>query len=269
MLDSIERVPAGALVLRRRWGSGWSVAAEPSATAGARLVARWPPLFITLVLAPAAQASRVRGHPTLPRELRILQAREQRLRAFTASLEVLGTLELAALVLGVPAASTRFGGAGLIASVAAVLMLACWTALVAATALRMLGTPPREALRLAAPLLSPFSAPRAVEVVLRRTTVGLSRFAVARHVLGDDAFRSWIRPAAYDFCHSPGDAGATAHEMARAVGHEALRSVVASPPDGVHADECYCPRCGAVYRGDIATCSRCEELPLARSAATS
>jgi hypothetical protein len=245
LLDGLRKVPAEALILRSVLGGSWHPLESPGIRPGWRIVSLWPPISCHIVL------SRRVTSPDLPDVVGRLRALGWAAPVLTA----LGWLSLGALVLGVPIATARFGGWGLVGGVATVELVAVVSAVIAFLALRRLHYPCSAAARRAAVLLSPFTAPRAVELVLEAAVEDLRPVAVLRALLPAAAFDAWLRPRAYDALQGISD------PMLRAdLAREPLAVVVGARPPGVSGR--YCPRCGQSYRADVATCVGCEGVGL-------
>jgi hypothetical protein len=259
-LDGVRRVPAGALVLRRLVADRWTVAESADPERTWRLVAWWSPFTLALVVPPGGIAADVDA--SRERTDDALAARLARCDRALLALRVLGASVLVGIVIGIPAAVARFDSWGFAAGVAGVLLLALATAVAASCVVRRLGQPWRRATRIAAPLLWPFSAPRAAEVVLEHAIAGAPPLMVARRLLGAAAFASWIRPQAYDALRGEGSTHEGAAAVLTLVGRPGLAAIVQTPPANCEPDEAYCARCARVYRAGTATCAHCEQLPL-------
>lgn len=262
-LDGVRRVPAGALVLRRMLGDRWSAADAPG-TGGRQLVAWWSPFTLALVVPPGGIATdgRLRnaaGHG--------VEDRVARLRRTAPALRALGAAVLAGIVIGIPAAVARAGGWGFVAAVSGVLFLSLTTAVVATYAVRRLGCSWRQAARVTAPLLSPFTAPRAAELALEHAVAGAPPIVVARGLLDATSFAAWIRPRAYDALSAGGGAGDDAAELLAVVERSRLAAIMQTPPSHCEPGDCWCLRCGRAYRPGTPVCADCEGVPLAPTAA--
>ena len=243
LLDGLRKVPAEALMLRSVLGGPWYPVESSGMRPGWRIVSLWPPINRHIVLSRVASP----GPPDVVGRLRAL--------GWTApALTVLGWLSLGALVLGVPIAAARFGGWGLVGGAAIAELAAVVSAVVAFSALRRLHFPRSAAARRAAVLLSPFTAPRAGELVLEAAVEGLPPVAVLRALLSEAAFDAWLRPRAYDALQGNPD------PLLRADLREPLAVVVGARPPGVLG--LYCPRCGQGYRDGAATCHGCDGVGL-------
>jgi hypothetical protein len=257
LLDGVRRVPEGALVLRRVLMGEWAVV-DREAEPGLRLVSSWSSFTLPLII-PSG------GIPDAdtPRESTddALDARLVRARRVMALLRLLGAAVVLSIILGVPAAIARFDAWGLAASLAAVMFLSTVTAIVVACTMRSSGRSWRRAMRIAAPLLYPFSAPRAAELVLGYAVAGTAPLMVARSLLGATAFAAWVRPHAYDAMQG----GALTQDprgLVALIGQSGLAKIVGTPPALCATGERYCPRCARVYRADTTACPECQELPL-------
>jgi hypothetical protein len=265
-LDGVRRVPAGALVLRRMLADRWTVAESADPERTWRLVSWWSPFTLALVVPPGGIATSA-GSPGEPTD-DALAARLTRSGRALLALRVLGASVLVGIVIGIPAAVARFDSWGFAAGVAAVLLLALATAGAASCVVRALGHPWRRATRIAAPLLWPFSAPRAAEVVLEHAIAGAPPLMVARRLLGAAAFASWIRPQAYDALRGEGSTHEDAAAVLTLVGRSGLAAIVQTAPAHCEPGEAYCARCARVYRAGTASCAHCQAVALARASTT-
>ncbi|HZO19647.1 MAG TPA: hypothetical protein VFB46_11730, partial [Gemmatimonadaceae bacterium] len=131
--------------------------------------------------------------------------------------------------------------------------------------LRWLGVARGAAIRAAAPLLFPFTAPRACELVIGAALRDLTADAQLAALLGEKRFLRWIRPSAYDALHGgprfEGDASPVG-ELVRALPRTLIERAVQAPPG--NEDGRYCPRCARSYRGDTPGCYDCGGLALER-----
>jgi hypothetical protein len=270
LLDGLRRVPAGAIVLRRVLGSPWAVS-DRETRAGIQLLSWWNPLSVALVVPSGGIVANSRGDVTVD----TLGARLAKVQRLVTVLRLLGTFVLLWIVFGIAGAMARFDAWGLVASLGILLLLSTLTAAVVVVVVRRRGSSWREALRAGAPLLYPFSAPRAAETVLLNAVAGTAPLMVARQLMGADRFAAWIRPHAYDalraakllvwFDVRDGDASGLA-SLTAAVGRSDLRAIVETPPTHCANGEYYCPRCARAYRSGRATCAECAGLPLVPAA---
>jgi hypothetical protein len=260
--DGLRRVPADAVVLRQVLGGSWTASEYAEPGRGWRLVAWWTPFTLALVVPSSGMPAASAAAQSLNEGL---ATRLHRARPVVLGLRLLGASVLASLVVGIPAAVARFGAWGFAASVGAVVLLATTTALAAFVGLRKLGHARRQATRIAAPLLSPFAAPRAAEVLLEHAVAGTPMLVLARTLLGVDSFASWIRPQAHDALRSDGTANARADALIALIGRPGLAAIVGRPPARLGVSECYCERCARVYRLGTTTCADCDGVPLVRA----
>jgi hypothetical protein len=255
-LDGVRRVPARALVLRRLLGGPWIVT-DRETEPGLRLVSWWSPFSLALVipiggvLDPDATADQTQHG------LEIRLASAQRV---VGALRVLGALVIVGIVFGVPAAIARFDAWGLAGSLGVVMLVSALSAAVVAIVMQRAGRPWRQAMRIGAPLLYPFTAPRAAETVLLHAVAGAAPLMVARQLLGPERFAAWVRPHAYDALRGAGswDSGA----LVALVGRSDLAQIVRTAPAHCATGERFCPRCARVYRAETAVCADCQGLPL-------
>jgi hypothetical protein len=240
--DGVQRVPAGAWVLRHPAGYPWHVAHGPTVRTGRRLVSWLSPLVCHVVLAPGPGAGR-----TPPAHL----------GRWVALLRLPAAVVFAAIVVGVPLLSASMGFLGLVYALAAAFGGALVTALLSMLVLWRMGVPARTAARHAFGTLSPFAAPRAPEMVLARALEGVAFLDAVRFLLPPDEFAGWARPLAYDL--SRGDDGVAADGLLPAGD---VRAILRHPPPGSLAGDVYCARCGRVYLPSATACRACEGVEL-------
>jgi hypothetical protein len=245
LLEGLRRVPAGALVVRATWWSGWQPAGEPEPRARWRLVSWWSPLAPALVLPPL-------GGPAV-RSNEELAARLGAARRAAPWLAGAAALTLAALILGLPIASARFGTLGFLAGAGLVLGLALGTAAGGALALRRLG--PGETSRRGRVLAwcSPFASGRVIEGVYQAAVAGASPAQALRALAGERVFADWARARAYDVVRG----GGADPDLSAAADAATLSSIVASVPTMDGGGRSYCPRCGATLSVERGSCPDC------------
>lgn len=264
-LEGAARLPAGAVVLARPGLGAWRVREPSEIGAGWRVVAWWPPLTLAVVLATTPDdATRDDATPddapraiTPRRALSRLRARQRRTRASIAVLRACGALVLAGLVAGVPLATHRWGGAGLVASLGAVLYVALVASSAAYSGLRRAGVRPRSALTRAARCLWPFATLRGAAMVQEAVVAGAPNAVVARALLDDTAFASWVRPALWDHAHESHTPGVLA-DVAASLTREEAEQVAERVPEAAGEGDGWCPRCGMTYRGGVEKCAGCD-----------
>lgn len=242
--DGIQRVPAGAWVLRHAAGYPWQVARAPRETAGRLLVSWLSPLVCHVVLSPGLGDGRVP-----PR----------RLGLWTGLVRVPALLALVSIVVGVPLLTPTMGFPGLLIAMGAALGAALLTAVLSMVALWRMGIAPRSAARAALPIVSPFTAPRAPELVLARALEGVAFPDAVRALLSPDAWAEWARPVAYDLARGVAPEGVPA--AALLPGGDA-RAVLRVPPPGSVPGDAYCARCGRLYLPRATACHACEGAEL-------
>jgi hypothetical protein len=163
-------------------------------------------------------------------------------------------------VLAIPLATDRFGVYGLVGGIVQALVIALVMTIGAALGLRWLGMKRGEAFRASLPLLSPFTAPRACEVVIAAAVRDLDPLVRIAALFGQARFLHWIRPWAYDVLHARSGEADTVTSLVRAMPRSVLEQVVRVPPaEDAHR---YCPRCARSYRDDITICHDCDALSL-------
>jgi hypothetical protein len=268
-LDGWRRFPDGAVLVARPGLGPWRVRAPWTRVGAFALVAWWEPIIVPLLLSSSPDA------PSVPRArwmndfgLAVTRGRRRlrRVRAERVVLRGLGVLTVLWIIVGIPVATARFGGPGLIAGVVGALALAVETMVIAALALRSLGLSWGRSLRMSAPLLSPFGAPRAAGIVTGIAVGPLHSIAPAAALLGDARFLAWVRPWAYDaLSHRDVDgcnAAVAVADLVRALPRDLLERAVAPTVHDTGDGERYCPRCIRTYREVIETCTDCDDLAL-------
>ena len=269
-LDGWRRLPADALLIERVAFGPWRVV-TPSMQIGAfALVAWWAPFVIPVLLSPEAATGVAK--PAGWRDdfgLSVARSRQRlaRVGVWLALLRGYGIAVVVWIIAGIPVATALFGGRGLIYGVLGALLLTTSAALFTVSALGTLAIPFRQALRMAAPLLSPFTAPRAAELVTTTAVGPLHSLAPVAALLGDERFLAWLRPWAYDELASrpagpeteDGRVAALVRELPRSLLERAIAPATReAPDDGAR----YCPRCTRTYREAVDRCSNCEDLVL-------
>jgi hypothetical protein len=261
-LDGWRRLGTADLLLVRQGAGAWTVG-QPWARAGVfALVAWWPPIVMPLVLSPGATAG-----ARWTRDFETATARGyrclRRVRFFTATSRVLGVLLLAWIAVGIPIMTERYGTFGLVRGIVQAFVLSSGIALIAALGLRTLGTRWSDIARATLPLLFPFTAPRAPELIIVAALREIPALAQAAALLGTQRFLVWVRPWAYDALHGRASEepqqplAVLVHDVPRAL----LERAVSTPPSR-DASASYCPRCAQSYRDDVQMCPDCEALPL-------
>lgn len=240
MWEGVRRVPAGAFLLRSAVGYPWHVAAGPYVAPGWRLASWLSPFVCHMVVQPDAGSGRIpHAH----------------LRRWVALLRIPGAVALVALVVGVPLLTANGGSRGLIQALATAFGASLVAALGSVLALWRMNVAARTALRDALSLLSPFTAPRAPEIVLARALEGIAFVDAMRALLPADACAEWLRPLAYDAARGHGTDLLPAAEAA---------AILQRPPSGLLAGDAYCARCGRVYLPTATDCRACEGVEIIR-----
>lgn len=267
-LDGWRRLPRESLVLRRTGVGRWAVVSPWARIGALALVALWPPSGMPFVVA-TADAEQGDARLRWPRDFAVAVARGRRrlrrTRLQVAALRLVGTLLIAWIVVGIPVATARSGVRGLLLGIFGAFCLSTWLALVTGDTLRALGVSWRAALRGSAPLLSPFAAMRAPELVIESALAGVSSLARVAALLEPDDFDRWLRPYAYDSVHGDAPDGAPTgvallvSRLPRAV----LARAVAPPHDADRqAADAWCPRCTTRYQRDTRECTNCAGVAL-------
>lgn len=242
--EGVQRVPAGAWVLRHVAGYSWQVAQPPRETEGRRLVSWLSPLVCHVVLTPGL------GEGRMP---------PRRLGLWTGLVRLPALLALVAIVVAVPVLTPTMGFLGLLVAVGVALAASLLTTLLAMLGLWRMGIPFRSAARAALPILSPFAAPRAPELVLARALQGVAFADAVRALLPADGYAEWARPVAYDLSHGLALEGVSAAALLPAGDAQAILRV---PPPGSALGDAYCARCGRVYLPHAIACRACEGAAL-------
>jgi hypothetical protein len=245
LAEGFRRVPPGSLLLRRVPGYPWQVASGPYRVGGWRLTSAFSPFALHTLLQPADGPAR----SVPPRGRR---------RLWITILRVPSLLALVALLVGVPLLSASMGTTGLILSFAAALGTSLITAILSMVALMRMGTRWKAAAGDALRIVSPFTAPRAPEIVLERALAGVPPLDAVRALLRADDFAAWLRPLAYDELARGAEDGI----LPRA---EAER-IIRQPPADVAPVDPWCPRCAGIYHPGVETCRGCGDVPLERIA---
>jgi hypothetical protein len=263
-LDGWRRAPSETLVLVRVGLGSWKVR-HPWARVGPfALIGWWPPIVLPMLVSTGGQESLAGSFDDGVVDGR---NRLRRVRARLISLRLLGTIIVGWIVFGIPLFTARFGASGLLRGIAVAFVFAALATAQSTFLLVSLALPWRTALKRSAPLLSPFSAVRAPEVVLGAALDPLHPLARIAVLLGETELRAWLRPYAYDALHGragdpladPSGVATLVSDLPRSV---LERASAASPPNA--SAEAYCPRCGRTYRADVETCSECADLALVR-----
>ena len=245
LVEGLRRVPAGALLVRATWWSGWKPAGETEPRARWRLVSWWSPLTRSLVLPPLG------GPVTL--STGELAARLDVARGAAPWLAGGGAVTLAALILGLPVASARRGALGFLAGAAVVLALAFSTAAAGALALRRLGPAGARRRRQVLGWCSPFASGRVIEGVYEAALAGASTAQALRALAGERVFAGWARARAYDVVRG----GSADADLSAAADAATLSSIVTAAPHLDAGGRSYCPRCGATWSLDRGSCPDC------------
>jgi hypothetical protein len=271
-LDGWRRLPTDTLLATRTAFGPWEVRAPWARIGPFALVASWAPLIVPVVvpieLSPDGTGSRWKCDfaVTVARTRRRLR----RVRAVVAMLRALGMLEVLLIIVGIPVATAAFGAPGLLYGILGAFVLAMQVTFGSTIALRSLGVPLGRAFRTSAQLLSPFTAPRATEIVTTAAVGTLHSLAPLAALLGDAHFLRWVRPWAYDELasrrHGNEPGSPPIAPLVAAVPRAVLaRAVERGAPEAGDDGARYCPRCTRTYVGRVTTCAHCDELELADS----
>jgi hypothetical protein len=242
LADGVRQVPSRAIVARRVLTGPWQVVSEEDESSRWRLVSWWSPLSTTVVLAAADRtAGPARSEFT---------CRSSSVADHLKALRVVGAATLLVLVIGVPVAVRQMNALGFAYVLATLCVLVVVSFLVLAHGYRRLGYKGRRAVH----ALSPFTAPRAGELLLQTVADGLSPVAVLCELLPPSRLAEHLRPRVYDarvrHHHDVElESLVTQHEQA----------AILAPPDVPPSDAAlaYCPRCGVTWRKADVECTDC------------
>jgi hypothetical protein len=245
---------------------------QPWARIGAfALVGWWPPIVMPLLVAATQSADQGGTRSPWSADFFVATSRGQRrlrrVRLISGTLRALGVLLLLWIAVAIPVATDRFGVYGLVSAIIQAFVMSLVMALGAALGMRWLGMTRGSSMRATLPLLSPFTAPRASELVVAAALRDLDPLARIAALFGEARFLLWIRPWAYDELHGRRDARAESETIASLVHtlpRVVLERAVQNPPSTERAVR-YCPRCARTYRDEISTCHDCDALSLVRS----
>ena len=244
LADGLRRAPPDA-VLVRKFGTGpWAVV--PGGPRQPRLtLVSWGAPFVSTLLVRKGGAG-IPDNPWLERY--------ERLRRRLPAVRLLAGAGLLLVVIGIPIGAAAAGSTGFLAAVIAVLAVTLTTAVLSlAWARPLAGQSP--AVGWAAHLLSPFTTPRAAELLLERCGEGQSQLALLRVLLPADSFEAWVRPRAFDRI---GSGAGPDTELDLVLDRDALRALLARPPAAAGEGDPYCPRCGGVYAESSDRCADCD-----------
>lgn len=251
LAEGIRRLPIESHVLRRLPFGSWKHAKPPQIAPGTLLISWCLPLSVPLVLSGASLPSPLSVRRLLARR----EARDRRTRVGRAFLRALGVLIILVLVVGLPFAAATRGARGFLVAAVVLVELSLVQAVVTWLTLRDAGASRRSALHLAFPLLWPFTALRAPEIVEARVVDGVPRMPLLQALLGQRELLRIIRPKVYDLLAGDvRDAEATA--LLEMCGRETLAAFIREAP-AHSADEAWCPRCATLYRAEVSACSDC------------
>ena len=268
-LDGWRRLPADALLATRAGFGPWGVRAPWARVGPFALVASWAPLVVPLPLStdPAAGPAGPRWRNDFGIATARTRRRLRRVRAIVSMLRSFGILLTLVIIVGIPVATAAFGAPGLIYGVAGAFLLAIEMTFGATIALRSLGAPLGRSFRASAQLLSPFTAPRAVEIITAAAVGPLHSLAPLAALLGESRFLAWLRPWAYDALsgrrHGDDTDSPAITALVSAVPRPLLERAVA--PAALEAGDDamrYCPRCARTYVRTAIACSNCIDCEL-------
>ena len=250
LAEGVRRLPAGAIVLRRAFGGSWRIVHGPTVGPEWRLVSIWAPISEHLVVQADTPAELLRmdagggGEVSgrLPSRLTI------------AAFRIAGGAILLLIALGVPMTTASHGVAGFARSVTVAFLASTGIVLAAAAYLRR-STGWTAAFTSAAPMLSPFTAPRAAELLQQTSVNRLAASDALEALVPKDHFEQWFRTHAYDELAARSSAGSR-----EADGR--LGAIIAAIPAGCSDGDRFCPRCAAVFHSHVEECSDCPSVVL-------
>ena len=258
LAEGVRRLPAGAIVLRRTLQGSWRVVHGPTTRREWRLVSIWAPFFEHLVVHAGTSAAVVATCDEREGERRQLIPSRSTIAAF----RIAGATILVVVAFGVPVATASFGVTGLAQSIALAFLSSMTVTIAAAVHLQRIVGSWRSAATSAAPMLSPFGAPRAAELLLQTAVNRLSAPAALQALVPADDFAHWFRAEAYDMLEARSSA-LDDWPWAR------LEAIVAAVPDDCDESDRFCPRCAAVFRSHVEECSDCASVTLRTRAVSS
>ncbi len=252
--EGVTRTGADKPVLRLGITGRWRLTSGIPVWRDWRLTSWLPSLVVSLPLSPRQAAA----EPKLGGASSAIETLGS-IRGALTLVRVLGSFECVILVIGVPWATGRFAVAGLVSSVIFAALLSTEIAVVTALALRDAGIPFRDAVRASARLLSPFSAPRAGEVLVGLI---LATESHASLILGL-ADRVEVAAALRHVIHDLQKSGSAAQvmpwqaEVAFSLSEKEKQHALQAPQYAIAGKLAYCPRCGTVYQRASKVCSDC------------
>ncbi|HEX7335914.1 MAG TPA: hypothetical protein VF252_01800 [Gemmatimonadales bacterium] len=247
LVEGLAKVPAGALILRRRLGGSWRVAGRVEA-AQLRLVHFWPPCTETLVLQQTPGATPPVGKSELGSKL-------DRVESSRRWASVAGLFTQLALILGIPLGIGVAGAMGGLLMAGCVVVGQAALGLLAWNGLRRLGTGRPARSRIVLSVLNPFAAPAISSRLMAEACAGAMPLAVAQALLPHPAWSAWFRRRAYDAAAELSDDREIAEQLEES--DRAIAQVLAQRPAMGH-EEHWCPRCAATYQAGFTECRDCE-----------
>lgn len=252
--EGIRRGGSDTVVLRRFAFGRWRLAANAHLGAGLHLASLCAPLSLPLIVATEQASS---DSIALRRARKRAETRIRRTRVVMALLRING-LAIVALVVGLPFAAYYSDVFGLVAGVAALIVLCFAQATFQLRGMRRAGARVGVALAASARSLWPFSAPSAPTRLQTQVFDGVPGLAAMHLLLGRDAFLDAVRPLAYDALRRP---DALSDLLFAVVDRQSLSAFIRAP-SGENAGDPFCPRCGLAYRAGVAHCADCPDVAL-------
>lgn len=247
LIEGVAKVPAGALILRRRLAGSWKVAGRTE-VAQLRLVHFWPPCTETLVLQHTSD-------PAPPVSQSELLSKLDRIESSRRWAGVAGLLTQLSLIIGIPLGIGVAGAVGGLLMGGCVLMGQAALGLLAWRGVRRLGTGRPALRRLLLSVLNPFAAPAISSRLMAEACAGATPLAVARTLLPHRAWAAWFRRRAYDAAAALVDDREITEQLEES--GRAIAQVLALRP-AMSQQEHWCPRCAATYQAGFTECSDCE-----------
>ena len=252
LAEGVRRLPAGSVVLRRATLGGWRIVHGPTSRQSWRLVSAWAPLSEHLIVKTGGAETVVPPDDSDPE----FTAPGMPSRLTTAGLRLAGLVVLVLVAFGIPSATATFGATGLLRSLLVVVALSGVVMLLTATSLKRAAGGWLPALARTKSLVSPFSAPRAAELLHQEIVNDWSAAHALRSLVRREDFDVWYRAHAYDALAIASPASADGRTTQR------LRQITERVPRDCGPGERFCPRCAAVFRPDVSECSDCVAVPL-------
>ena len=256
--EGVKRLGSEQVVMRSNPFRDWHVVSPMRLWGQWHIVSVLAPFFVTVVIPFDAETNPFSGtdwdaavftRPTLS----------------IIALRLLGALDLAALVVGIPWSVARFGAIGLLTTLGILLVLSATIFLSYSLILIGQGETWRHALRAAISFLSPFASPFAAEAMLSAWMRRHPRLSAISGLLGETRFHALIRRSVYDVeLRSPHRANGWLEQIALSLPKNERAKIIGSASAGCSELERYCPRCSEKYLLQSSICAECDGVPLQR-----